>query len=63
MSTVPHHIRIPEEDLKTFKEVCSEKFHVDHNDMIRELIVATNEGRIKITPSKGQTNQIKELYS
>lgn len=56
------HLRVPVNDLKQFRKEAAERYHRDPNDLLRELIKAAAEGRVKIIPTEGQTNQIKELY-
>lgn len=62
MSTETLHVRVSSADFAAFKKECKERYHRDHNDLIRELIKATAENRVRIIPTEGQTNQIEELY-
>ena len=57
------HVRVPTADLNDFQEKCINDFHRKPNDVLRELIKAAAEGRVKITPTEGQATQNKDLYS
>ena len=57
------HVRVPLDDMMKFNEKCTSDFHRKPNDVLRELIKATSEGRVKITPTEGQATQNKDLYS
>lgn len=61
--TTTIHVRIPSDDLEQFSRKCIEDFHRKPNDVLRELIRATAEGRVTITPTEGQATQNKDLYS
>ncbi len=63
MSTEPIHVRVSTKDWGDFKQKCAEKYHKDHNDQLRELIKAFNEGRVTIRLTTGQSNQHKDLYN
>lgn len=62
MATTTLHLRIEEDDLKDFRALCAIKYQRDHNDQLRELIVAFNEGRIRIRPTAGQLNLTEDIY-
>lgn len=55
-------VRILKSDLDLFKHksqlVTGKKYPV----MIREMITAFNDGRLRITPTEEQKNQLGELY-
>lgn len=56
------HLRIDKDTLHKFREVCEERYGRDHNDMMRELIVAVTEGRVKLKPSAGQQKLFTDMY-
>jgi hypothetical protein len=47
-----------QEALDEFRKYCSEKLQRRHSDVVRELVVAATEGRVKIIP----TDAMKEMY-
>lgn len=51
-------VRMEQEALDAFKQYCTEKLERRHSDVVRELVIAATEGRIKITP----TDAMKEMY-
>lgn len=63
MASTVLHLRIGEGDLQNFKTICKSKYHRDHNDMARELLIAFAEGRVTLTPTEGQDNLINEVYT
>jgi hypothetical protein len=53
-------VRFPNEnDLKNYYKKC-EKMKKKHTDLVREMIIAFNEGRLTITPSSAQQKLYKE---
>ena len=56
------HVRVPDEHIEKFRDMCKSDYDRDANDMIRELIHAFTEGRVKITPSDSQKRERGELY-
>ena len=50
-------MRLPSEDILAFGKRCT-KMNRPYQDVLREMIVAFNEGRLTITP----TPELKELY-
>jgi len=57
------HVRVPRKDMQAFRAAASDRYGRDHNDLLRELIRATADGRVRITPTEGQSNQMEELYN
>lgn len=51
-------VRMTQVDLDNFKRYCTEKLQRRQSDVVRELVIAATEGRVKITP----TEATKELY-
>ncbi|SPL81343.1 hypothetical protein [Yersinia phage fEV-1] len=51
-------VRMDKKALEAFKTHCTEKLERRHSDVVRELVTATTEGRVKITPTESQ----KEIY-
>ncbi len=51
-------VRMEQEALDAFKKYCKEKLDRRHSDVVRELIVAATEGRVKIEA----TEAMKEMY-
>lgn len=51
-------VRMDKKALDAFKTHCTEKLERRHSDVVRELVTATTEGRVKITPTESQ----KEIY-
>lgn len=51
-------VRMDKEAFEAFKRHCAEQLKRRHSDVVRELITATTEGRVKITPTDFQ----KEMY-
>ena len=60
--TTTLHVRVSSLNLAEFHEKCLVDFHRKPNDVLRELIRATADGRVKITPTEGQVAQNKDLY-
>lgn len=54
-------IRCDEDKLSNFKKWCDSGKR-EYQDVIREMIYASVEGRLTITPSKDQKKLLKELY-
>lgn len=54
-------VRMEVEEKQRFQERC-EQYHRAPQELLREIIVAFNDGRLKITPTQNQTNQMKDLY-
>lgn len=54
-------VRIDGEKKKFFIEKC-ESMGRNHADVLRELIDAFGEGRLKITPTTGQKKAMEEYY-
>lgn len=52
-------VRVEQEELDKFKQYCSDKLGRPHSQVVRELMTAIVEGRLKITPS----DKMKELYN
>jgi len=63
MASTTLHLRIDEDDLTSFKAECATRYNRDHNDLLREMIVAATEGRLKIVPSEGQMNLFSDIYT
>jgi len=51
-------VRMEKEALDAFKRHCTEKLERRHSDVVRELVIAATEGRVRITP----TEAMKEMY-
>jgi hypothetical protein len=51
-------VRMEQEALDEFRKYCSEKLQRRHSNVVRELVIAATEGRVKITP----TDAMKEMY-
>lgn len=51
-------VRMEQQALDEFKKYCTEKLHRRHSDVVRELVIAATEGRVKIAP----TEAMKEIY-
>jgi hypothetical protein len=60
MATTPLMTRVREDHLELFRKAC-EKIDRDPNNVVRELIHAFGEERIRIVPSEGQKKE-RELY-
>ncbi len=54
-------VRVEEDSLETFKVKC--KSLGEYSDVIRDIITAFNEGRLKIKPTDGQKKLNEELYN
>lgn len=61
-TTTTIHVRVPTHSWEAFVEKCIGQYHRKPNDVLRELIKATAEGRVTITPTQGQQTQNKDLY-
>tara|TARA_R110002153_G_scaffold204675_1_gene357473 strand:+ start:877 stop:1080 length:204 start_codon:yes stop_codon:yes gene_type:complete len=57
------HIRVQRTDLHDFRSVCRLEFNLDPNDVIRDLLRAFADGRIKITPTEAQLKFNTEVQS
>lgn len=62
MATTTLHLRIEEGDLQKFRDAAKDRYDRDPNDLLRELIIACAEGRVKIRPTAGQQALFAELY-
>lgn len=51
-------VRIKQSDLNTFKKHCSEELNRRHSDVVREMMTALIEGRLKIEA----TDAMKGMY-
>ena len=60
--TTTLHLNINQDHFDSFERKCSEKYHVKHTDMLREMIQAFNEGRLTIRPSQNQKHLFSEVY-
>lgn len=59
-------VRVQSSKLAAFKAAAKERYGMEHADLIRELMDAATDGRVKITPTDSQKSQIKakqELYT
>ena len=56
------HVRVPDEHIDKFREICREDYGRDANDMIREMIQAFSENRLRIIPTTEQKNERRQLY-
>jgi hypothetical protein len=54
-------VRVEEDDLDKFKKKC--KPLGGFSDVIRDIITALNEGRLRIKPTDGQKKLNEELYN
>ena len=66
MSMTRYSVRVEESDIKEFRETSRSKYGKDHNDFFREIVIAANEGRLRIIPTKEQLTTLtenKELYN
>ena len=52
------YVRISDEELERFKKKCDFK----HADVVREIVTAFNEGRLKIQRTKEQKKAMEEYY-
>lgn len=52
-------VRVEQEKMNEFKQYCSEKLKRHHAQVVRELMTAVVEDRLKITTS----DEMKELYN
>ena len=55
-------VRVGKKALRDFKRNCK-NLNRNYTDVIRELIDASNEGRLKITPTEAQKKSQEELYN
>lgn len=51
-------VRMEQQTLDEFKKYCNEKLQRRHSDVVRELIIAIIEGRVKIAA----TEAMREMY-
>lgn len=56
------YVRICSVERNTFTKRCKDIDRAD-SDVVREIITAFNEGRLKIIPTDGQKTLNKELYN
>lgn len=59
-------VRVQSTKKTAFETAAKERYGMEPAELIRELMDAAAEGRVKITPSEQQRSQIKskqELYS
>lgn len=55
-------VRIGKKELAAFKKKAQET-HNDYSSLVRELVTAVNEGRVKITPTDAQLKSKEGLYN
>lgn len=55
-------LRIDDETITVFKNKCSDELKRQYQNVVREMIEAFNEGRLKIKPTESQKNAIGSLY-
>ncbi len=56
------HVRVPDEHIDKFREMCKSDYGRHAHDMIRELIQAFTENRLKIIPTDEQKKERRTLY-
>lgn len=60
-----HIFRVSKAGLEKFKATAQNVYGKDHNDLLRELMDAANDGRVKITPTEEQRKTLQssgDLY-
>lgn len=55
-------MRMSQTDLETFQKKSERVTGKPYQLMLREMITAFNEGRLRIIPTEEQKNQLGELY-
>jgi hypothetical protein len=55
-------IRVPQDCLDKFQEKSKMIMGKPYQALIREMITAFNEGRLRITPTEEQKQQLRGLY-
>lgn len=55
-------IRMPQSDLDKFQEKSKLIMGKPYQVLVREMITAFNEGRLRITPTEEQKEQLRGLY-
>jgi len=56
------NVRVNATDKKAFEDKCS-SIGREYYDVVREMVTAFNEGRLRIKPTDGQKQLNKELYN
>jgi hypothetical protein len=54
--------RTKNDDLQSFKAHCKLKLNRNYTDVLREMMIASTQGRLKITPTDEQIQAHGELY-
>lgn len=52
-------VRIKQSELDRFKNHCNQELDRRHSDVVREMLTALCEGRLKIEPTKAQKGMYK----
>lgn len=55
-------VRVSKKDFDVFEQKCRRGYNVKHTDMIRDIVTAFNEGRLKIKPSENEKNFMEDIY-
>lgn len=56
------HFRVDEKAKRAFARMCS-RMNRKPSDVLREMVIAANEGRLKIQRADGVVTAAKEIYS
>jgi hypothetical protein len=62
MASTVFQLRVDEEELERFRCKCEDEYKLDHRDVVRELITAYADGRIRITLDD-ITKKRSEIYA
>jgi len=55
------NVRLNEDDIRGFKQVCK-KLGRPYQEMLRELVTAFSESRVRIIPTDEQQKSLNKVY-
>lgn len=62
MSSTVFQLRVEESELDRFRKLCEDTYHLDHRDVVRELITAYADGRVRIILDPIEKKKMEDIY-